>query len=546
MITIKRNFSKGGDQMSITIEEILLLPIFGDAKLISGEKGTHKEVRWVTILEVLDEITQLQSGELLITTAFDLLSNEDLIDNLIRNLQERNLSGIIIQTGYYLEAIPERMIQESNKYHFPIIELPRTTTFSEITKIVHRNIMYNQFEKIKFSEELYKKLAGIAVSDNGLRPFTHLLSQLVKGDIAIFDKDLNELCYNVDSSLNFHNENLIKYLYPFKEDFESGSFLTKTIKDEEQHILISSVKSNNIFYGYIIALKSSKFDEFEEIAIQHTSTIAAVEFIKLSSLEKKDNQYKADFLELLLTGNYTDDLSIYSKGEVLGYKIGTYDTCVAIIKIDNYDKMLNLDKIESDLLHTILKKLDENGLQTMFKLFSGQFVLLISNRFTNRVNITKTLEKIADYIFEKFDVSLSVGIGNYYKDFKKYRDSYKEAQEALFIIESVWKEKKSLHINNLGLYQLLLPLFQDRNLIRDYHQKVLGNILGDEELIETLKVYLENTKLNEAADKLFIHRHTLKYRIKKIEKLTNRDINNFNDRVELEIALIIHNVFKAS
>ena len=48
----------------------------------------------------------------------------------------------------------------------------------------------------------------------------------------------------------------------------------------------------------------------------------------------------------------------------------------------------------------------------------------------------------------------------------------------------------------------------------------------------------EGLKISESADKLYIHRNTLFYRIEKIKKLINYDISNFNDAIEFKILFL--------
>lgn len=533
----------------INLQEMFLLPLFKNASLISGNKGINKQVRWLTILELLDDIHHLEKGELLLTTAFDLASSEKLKRNVIKQLHEQELAGVIIQTGYYLEEVPQEMIEQSNQLGFPIIEVPKSVSFSEITKLVHKIILNRQFEEIQFSEGMYKNLTEIALNNEGLRPIAKAISELMKGKISIFDINMNELCSatspNADLSLSesFSQEALYDYKDENEEVLDSP---TQTFENEGYHTLITAVTSKEDAFGYIVAVKNHPFNDLEEIAIKHASTIGALEFIKLLSLEEKDNQLKADVLELLLTGDYTDELTVYSKGEALGYQISSHDTCVVIIQIDDYDVVdpFKKNRLERKLQQTILKKLHNHALKTLFKQLNGKFIILLTNQNSKQTDITNVFENIKSLVFSTYGLTLSVGIGKYYNDFNHYRYSFQEAQESLFIISSVWKKNKCLHYQDLGLYKLLLPLLQDQNLIEEFHEQILGDIIGDEELLETLRTYLEDMKINEAAEKLYIHRHTLKYRLKKIEKLTQREITNFKDRIELELALIINNIMR--
>ena len=95
---------------------------------------------------------------------------------------------------------------------------------------------------------------------------------------------------------------------------------------------------------------------------------------------------------------------------------------------------------------------------------------------------------------------------------------------------------------DLGAFQLLLSL-QDDDALLSYCRNVLGPVeqgeggYGDE-LLRSLDVFIEsNGHWEKAANTLFCHRHTLRYRIRRVEQLTGRDFSNARDRIEFWLAL---------
>ncbi|MGH2880208.1 MAG: PucR family transcriptional regulator [Solirubrobacteraceae bacterium] len=95
---------------------------------------------------------------------------------------------------------------------------------------------------------------------------------------------------------------------------------------------------------------------------------------------------------------------------------------------------------------------------------------------------------------------------------------------------------------DLGAFQLLLSL-QDDDALASYTRSVLGPVEADEgeygdELLRSLDVFIENNgHWERAAQTLYCHRHTLRYRIKRVEQLTGRDFSNARDRIEFWLAL---------
>lgn len=95
---------------------------------------------------------------------------------------------------------------------------------------------------------------------------------------------------------------------------------------------------------------------------------------------------------------------------------------------------------------------------------------------------------------------------------------------------------------DLGAFQLLLSL-QDDDALMSYCRSVLGPVeqgegeYGDE-LLRSLDVFIEhNGHWERAASALYCHRHTLRYRIRRVEQLTGRDFSNARDRIEFWLAL---------
>jgi purine catabolism regulator len=95
---------------------------------------------------------------------------------------------------------------------------------------------------------------------------------------------------------------------------------------------------------------------------------------------------------------------------------------------------------------------------------------------------------------------------------------------------------------DLGSLQLLLSL-QDTDALRLYCESLLGPIENGEghyggELMRSLEAFIEcNGQWEAAARRLYCHRHTLRYRIRKIEELTGRDLGSARDRIEFWLAL---------
>jgi purine catabolism regulator len=123
------------------------------------------------------------------------------------------------------------------------------------------------------------------------------------------------------------------------------------------------------------------------------------------------------------------------------------------------------------------------------------------------------------------------------------RTAYHEAHYALEVATfSNGRAPEVASWRDLGAFQLLLSV-QDDEALRLYCDSVLGPIQEGEgdyggELLKSLEAFLEqNGQWEKAARDLFCHRHTLRYRIRRVEQLTGRDLSSARDRIEFWLAL---------
>jgi PucR family transcriptional regulator, purine catabolism regulatory protein len=131
--------------------------------------------------------------------------------------------------------------------------------------------------------------------------------------------------------------------------------------------------------------------------------------------------------------------------------------------------------------------------------------------------------------------SRAVGLGS-------LRRAFHEARCALEATSLNGGGPEVASYRDLGAFTLLLAL-QDDEALRLYSDGLLEPIQRGEgeyggELLRSLEAFIENNgNWERAARQLYCHRHTLRYRIRKIEELTGRDLSSARDRIEFWLAL---------
>lgn len=148
--------------MSLTVQDLIQQRIFPGIRIMAGSKGIHNEILWINIMEILDMPQSVQPGELLFTTGYGL-DQEETHKNFIPELVKRRISGIAIQVGYYIDAIPRYILNQADDLDFPVLLVPKELTFSEFLHVMIRLI--DPKVKTDWSQTLIEQTFNLLIAD---------------------------------------------------------------------------------------------------------------------------------------------------------------------------------------------------------------------------------------------------------------------------------------------------------------------------------------------------------------------------------------------
>jgi len=124
-------------------------------------------------------------------------------------------------------------------------------------------------------------------------------------------------------------------------------------------------------------------------------------------------------------------------------------------------------------------------------------------------------------------------------------EAYREARQALIIGGMIQEEGEFVvGYGDLGVKRLLYLMIDHPEFDRFYEETLAPLESYDQEweseLVPSVRVYLEQgANLNSAARALFIHRHTLRYRLEQIAEILKVDIDSQEVLLNLQIAFMI-------
>lgn len=112
-----------------------------------------------------------------------------------------------------------------------------------------------------------------------------------------------------------------------------------------------------------------------------------------------------------------------------------------------------------------------------------------------------------------------------------------QAEQALHLGRGLRGAGRTTLLEDLGPYSFVLG--QPPREIREFCVRTLGPLLDDEELVRTLEAYLRSHgSLNEVGRRLFLHRNTVRLRLRRIAAMTGADLADPDARLALHLAIL--------
>lgn len=527
------------EHFQLTVADILNRKHFEHARVIAGEVGIHRFVKWVHVVEVTSMRNLLNGHELILSTGVAWKDNMDLFVSMVKEFLENNAAGLCIEMGTYMSAIPPEVIAIANDNQFPIIIFTQEVPFVEITQDIHSIIINQQYQKISdlenYSQSLNKRLLTIESYEEILQ--------------CIFSA--------LELQIIFRLKNLEYEFVPEISQNEQKTMINQL--ETAKMISCNHIASSPIFlFGQeyaelFIYSKDIPVSEYDLLILDRTATAIAQHLLREMYVEEKKRVEEFEWLYGWLEGEHSlEGISEYFSQN--GIKPKTNEAIVLITKLIPLKEKITQDVTYLKLL---FRSVFEQYGFTVFSVEKRNEItfILVNNRTKKNIKerIKTGIESIIDseFIRKQCSVKILIAAGYFIDNLHEVHKSYLTAKEAQRILQKMTNKANYYFYEDLHLYRLISHMSKHINL-QEFAAEYLQPVIQYDQkykckLLETLKVYLEcNGSKQEAASKLFIVRQTLYHRLQKLEDILGKDFMEHEKRVAIEFMLLVQDYLAAS
>jgi len=545
--------------LGISLEKLLSLGTLRGAKILAGKTGITKRITKVNVMEVPDIIEWVSKGEFLITTGYSIKDNICVLLELIPKLNEKGVAGLGIKVGRYIREIPGDIIELADKLGFPIIEVPFSVSHTDMISGILTEVIDDQMNMLIKIDGFNKEIMSIMVKGGNLKQIGQKLYDNIGNSLAIYEnmKDNCEIFCDDDMDKNIIDKLIYEHISfnNIKENAEiegiykvnTDSILGRSVERVTIPILIEKVE-----YGYIfIWIDKKPLTPLDNMLIDSYAHIIALDFVKKISLYTMESNYKLEFFDDLLSDNENRQKKAVEKAKIFNFHRELKHNVIIILLNDLYkENKLTSDKLNyaqeciSSLLFSISRITKLYKEKVVYVEKSDRILILYGCEASKEIKGEgiSFCERISTEILKKFGTSqFAIGIGRPYEGVDKL---WKSHDQAKLIVEKLSKTDTAsiIHYDDLGLYRILSFDGLQGELIEfctDTIKPLLDyDKVNNSELVKTLKVYFQyDGNMKKISEKMYVHYNTIIYRLQKIKSIIGVDIENGDNRLNLEIAL---------
>ncbi len=520
-----------------------------DVQVLAGEANLDVPVRWVHISELADPTPWLSGGELLLTTGLALDTAERQRE-FIATLADHGLAGVGLGTGFTHDTVPPALVEAARERGFPLFEVPYELPFIALTEQAFTRLVNEQYALLQRSIAAQERLQRIVLSERGLDAIVGALATLVGGTALVFDGRGER-----QAGRAFHrelDEDVVAALGAELRDRArrgDGKSFVPGHPDLARRGLALPVAAGDapdrggVPAAWLVAVKDSGgLAEIDRLILHQAVTVVALELLRRRVADSTERRLAGDVLSAVVSGELAgqelgrrlEPFGLGARVSALvltpGERAGTGPTEAALA-----------DALRAEAVGGVVAGTD-------------RFVCALLPDFPDD-ELFELAERVVARTGDALGARPAAGAGRAVP-VGRAREAYHEARCALEARELGAPENGAgrngdrrpeaaaavATYHDLGSFQLLLSL-QDTDALRLFCESLLGPIEHGEghyggELMRSLEAFIEcNGQWEAAARRLYCHRHTLRYRIRKVEELTGRDLGSARDRIEFWLAL---------
>ncbi|MEV5611636.1 PucR family transcriptional regulator [Streptomyces sp. NPDC052225] len=522
----------------------------------AGEEHLDTPVRWAHVSELADPVPYMEGGELLLVTALKLDAEDpEAMRRYVKRLAGAGVVGLGFAVGVNYDAVPDALVEAARHERLPLLEVPPRTPFIAISKAVSAAIAADQYRAVTSGFAAQRELTKQALNE-GPEGLLAVLAGQVDGWAALYDASgavvatAPEWAGRRAARLTADVERLRERPAPASAVVAGGA---------DDRVELHSIGTGRRARAALAVGTASALGTAERYALHSAIALLTLTTERSRALHAAEQRIGAAVLRMLLAGE--PDHARAVAGDLYGALLdapfrmvlaetvapppsgvagptvpasGTASLLAEAVTGAGGDPL----PVLADVVESAAARAGEavlvvpDGERLVLLVVDGGAAAEACGHYAEALEATRTGGSAESG--DELVVGLSAPAGPI-----AAATAFKQAEQAL----SVARRRGRVLVEHEDVVAgSVLPLLGD-DAVRAFADGLLRALrdhdaTGRGDLVESLRAWLSrHGQWDAAAADLGVHRHTLRYRMRRVEEILGRSLDDPDVRMELWLAL---------
>lgn len=467
----------------LTVHDISVIERLG-LRVVAGADGLGNAVAWLHVSELEDPTPFLEGGEFLLTTGLGVGELATTQRAYLRRLAKHGLAGLGFGLGFGFPDVPPAIVEEANRLAFPVLAVPYEVPFVAITKAAVTRLANEQLERQTRALEVNERLADAVLQGRGVQALLAIVSGHLGCSLALVD-ERGRVVAERHSGKRSGFEGAIEL--PL-----GGGAVLRAARDGDT------------------------FGEYERLVLHHGQTALGFELSRRRAVSAAELRLAGDLIEDL-EGDRLDDREAARRMTAFG--LDPTRLHAAFVAVPDGANEVSGERARVEVADV----LDRRSVRYLSTARPDRASFLVE--IESEEQALELARRIVDA-----EAGVRVAVGRPARG----RALGRSLVEARTAVDAVGSAVASYR--DLGSLELLLSL--PEAALEAFVDRVLGATATNERIARSLAALLDSgCRWSEAAERLGVHRHTLRYRMDRLREQTGRHPDDPDQRMELWLAV---------
>jgi hypothetical protein len=393
-----------------------------------------------------------------------------------------------------------------------------------------------------------QRLTDLVLAGAELGELVAAATEALGARVLVLDRDLVVLHANDDS----FDSAALRTSIDASDEMTEGTGVFSVVladgADETTEVLVAPLELGGERTAYVVVVGDGRMVSGRELGMTEAAVTAiGLELMRERATAEAEARLTGGLFQTLLADDGSDDTMILRRSSYLGYELAGENVVIAAAARDDRPSGARPPLgLQSVVQRAVRRHWDAPT--PVFERDDAVFVVLSDPVAVTPALIKEQCRLVRQAIeLSGASAAIQIAYAGPHKGIAGVRRAVGEAAYALQVQEVIGKGGAPVAFSELGVWTLLGRV-GNRDHLLTFANSVLGELLAHDEerqaqFVDTLRTLIKcNFHYRTAAEALYAHPNTIRYRMSRISALTGLDLADGDDRLKVELALRILDV----